>query len=69
MSEMEICEECGLPMPICIALAHYRTGVEALERGWARVAKESFMDAERLYDRYRTHGQSGGTELPHIKDS
>jgi hypothetical protein len=47
-----ICKECGLPMPICNALAMYRTAMEALQRGDMADARKWAAEAKAEHDRY-----------------
>ncbi len=48
-----ICDECGLPMPVCSALACYRKAVEYFERGsMIEQGRDMAGAAKAFYEEY-----------------
>lgn len=54
---MTKCEECGLPIAVCNALASYRKAIENFERGKIGAARDMAEFAEEEYKRYRAYGE------------
>jgi hypothetical protein len=51
---MEICDACGLPKIVCVALVAYRKAFSALEHGRLDEARQSADDAATYIKEYRT---------------
>lgn len=50
---MKVCDECGLPMDACSALAMYRKAVEEYGRGRKEEGDRHAEGAKEFYDSYR----------------
>jgi hypothetical protein len=55
---MKTCEECGLPIPVCNALALYRRSHGYLLRERYDDAKDAAISAHEEYERFRANGQT-----------
>lgn len=63
---MNICEECGLPIYACNALAAYRKGVEEMARGRSQQAAEYFDVAKDHEAQFNAERRAAATPNPNI---
>lgn len=63
-----LCEECGLPLTICNALAAYRSAVKYYIAGNKEAAISFVADAKDYYEQYRAEREPPPVQVMSIKE-